>query len=89
MAMRIAFEPPLADTDVMTSIRPIIAALAACGTFVLAGCSAPTESALSENSYWYCWDTGAKEPHHLGQPVEGDHVCTDEELEGTGFTPSS
>jgi len=31
-------------------------------------------------SYWYCWDTGNPTPHHLGHPVYGDHLCTDQEL---------
>jgi len=41
----------------------------------------------SSNSYWYCWDHGDKAPHHLGHYVEGDHVCSDSELTGTGFSP--
>jgi len=43
--------------------------------------------ATSTNTYWYCWDHGAKEPHHLGHYVSGDHVCSDDELKGTGFEP--
>lgn len=78
-----------ADRDPMTSLRPIIVALAAAGALTLTGCGAPTESALSVNSYWYCWDEGAVEPHHYGHPLEGDHVCSDDELKGTGFTPRS
>lgn len=35
-------------------------------------------------SYWYCWDTGAPDPHHLGHVVSGDHLCTSQELSGTG-----
>jgi hypothetical protein len=31
-------------------------------------------------TYWYCWDSGAPAPHHLGHPVAGDHYCTAEEL---------
>ena len=31
-------------------------------------------------SYWYCWDTGNPSPHHLGHPVYGDHLCTNQEL---------
>jgi hypothetical protein len=31
-------------------------------------------------SYWYCWNTGAPSPHHLGYHVNGDHLCTDAEL---------
>jgi hypothetical protein len=41
------------------------------------------------NSYWYCWDKGAKSPHHLGHHVDGDHLCSDAELKGTGFSPRS
>ena len=74
----------------MTSLRPIIAALAATGALTLAGCGgATTAGTLSENRYWYCWDVGAAEPHHYGRPVEGDHLCSDDELEGTGFAPTS
>jgi hypothetical protein len=46
-------------------------------------------SACSSNTYWYCWDSGPKSPHHLGYPTTGDHVCSDDELRGTGFTPRS
>jgi hypothetical protein len=30
--------------------------------------------------YWYCWDSGAPKPHHLGYPTTGDHYCTNYEL---------
>jgi hypothetical protein len=36
--------------------------------------------------YWYCWDEGDPSPHHLGYPVSGDHLCTDEELDASGCT---
>ena len=36
-------------------------------------------------TYWYCWDTGKPEPHHLGYYVNGDHYCTDGELADSGF----
>jgi hypothetical protein len=62
----------------------IIVALAATGALALTACSA-----FSTNTYWYCWDEGAKKPHHLGHYVEGDHVCSDDELKGTGFKPTS
>jgi len=62
----------------------VIVAFAATGALLLSGCSA-----LTENSYWYCWDEGAKAPHHLGHYVAGDHVCSDDELAGTGFSPRS
>ena len=32
-------------------------------------------------SYYYCWDEGYPEPHHLGYPVNDDHLCTVGELE--------
>jgi hypothetical protein len=38
-------------------------------------------------TYWYCWDTGPPEPHHLGHYVSGDHYCTDRELRDSGMTP--
>jgi hypothetical protein len=56
-----------------------IGALCATATAV-AGCG-------NANTYWYCWDHGAKDPHHLGHYVDGDHVCADAELKGTGFSP--
>lgn len=36
-------------------------------------------------SYWYCWDTGDPDPHHLGYPVNNDHLCTDGELLEAGM----
>jgi hypothetical protein len=51
----------------------------------VAGCASATSS--NANSYWYCWDQGDKAPHHLGHYVDGDHVCSDDELKGTGFNP--
>jgi len=57
----------------------VIGAVCAMATAV-AGCG-------STNSYWYCWDQGDKAPHHLGHYVEGDHVCSNAELKGTGFSP--
>jgi hypothetical protein len=35
--------------------------------------------------YWFCWDTGAAQPHHLGHASTGDHPCTDAELEAAGL----
>jgi hypothetical protein len=65
-------------------VRRLLALGAVCAAALalLAGCSA-----LSTNTYWYCWDDGAKDPHHLGHYTEGDHVCSDDELKGTGFEP--
>jgi hypothetical protein len=34
--------------------------------------------------YWYCWDTGPLQPHHLGHRVLTDHLCTDQELASLG-----
>jgi hypothetical protein len=42
----------------------------------------------SSNSYWYCWNNPAGGgPHHLGHPVSGDHICSDEELKNEGGPP--
>jgi hypothetical protein len=59
-----------------------IAGLIAAAALPFAGCAA-----FDTNTYWYCWDQGAKKPHHLGHPVAGDHVCSDDELKGTGVSP--
>lgn len=37
-------------------------------------------------SYWYCWDSGAASPHHLGHHVSGDHFCTNGELHSAGIS---
>lgn len=39
----------------------------------------PTFSPVTQ-SYWYCWNVGNPSPHHLGHPVYGDHLCTNQEL---------
>jgi hypothetical protein len=57
-----------------------LALIAVTGAFA-AGCGGST------NTYWYCWDSGAKAPHHLGHYTAGDHVCSDGELDGTGVEP--
>ncbi|MFF1763183.1 hypothetical protein [Streptomyces sp. NPDC058249] len=36
-------------------------------------------------SYWYCWDSGPKDPHHIGHRVSGDHLCTRGELRQAGM----
>ena len=46
-------------------------------------CSQPGVSCTNQ-TYWYCWDSGPPEPHHLGHPVSGDHLCTSQELGGSG-----
>lgn len=61
--------------------RGIAIAVGLEATLALSACFGGT------NTYWYCWDGGAKEPHHLGHYVSGDHVCSDDELNGTGFKP--
>jgi D-serine deaminase-like pyridoxal phosphate-dependent protein len=53
----------------------------------LAGMALALSACGSTNTYWYCWDSGAKGPHHFGHYVSGDHVCSDDELKGTGFKP--
>lgn len=47
----------------------------------------PFSSARPTPHYWYCWDAGAPEPHHLGHASSGDHACTDAELEDAGLLP--
>jgi hypothetical protein len=32
------------------------------------------------DEYWYCWNSGDPEPHHLGHYDPHDHVCSDEEV---------
>lgn len=54
---------------------------------VASGCDTPSDS-TSFNTYWYCWDNPAEGgPHHLGHPVLGDHICSDEELKSQGGSP--
>lgn len=53
--------------------------------FFKAVLSQPLGSPASPNltsgqGYWYCWDSGSPDPHHLGHPVTGDHLCTTQEL---------
>jgi hypothetical protein len=50
---------------------------------------ASTTSRLTNDgyAYWYCWDVGAPRPHHIGAAVQGDHVCTDTELQQVTETP--
>jgi hypothetical protein len=50
-----------------------------------AGTSFP--SARPTAHYWYCWDSGSPEPHHLGHASTGDHACTDAELRAAGLLP--
>jgi hypothetical protein len=67
--------------------RALVCAL---GSLALAasGCFTSSNS-TSFNSYWYCWDNPAEGgPHHLGHPVSGDHICSDEELKNQGGPPS-
>lgn len=35
--------------------------------------------------YWYCWNTGPLNPHHLGHRIPTDHLCTWGELRSSGF----
>ena len=57
--------------------------------FALGGVALGTSGCFtSSNSYWYCWDNPADGgPHHLGHPVYGDHICSDEELKNEGGPP--
>lgn len=42
----------------------------------------------TNNTYYYCWDSGNLEPHHVGHPISGDHLCNDQELQDAGlYTP--
>lgn len=50
----------------------------------LTGCSSEPDQ-----TYWYCWDSGAPKPHHLGHKVEGDHFCSADELIDAGFEKDS
>jgi hypothetical protein len=60
--------------------RLIVVGVLCVAAFPFAGCA-------TENTYWYCWDHGAKAPHHLGHHVAGDHVCANGELKGAGVSP--
>jgi hypothetical protein len=59
----------------------------AVGMLIAATAALPLAGCATENTYWYCWEQGAKEPHHLGHYVAGDHVCSNDELNGTGVSP--
>ena len=54
--------------------------------------ASPTDSVPSStysngtSYYWYCWDSGDPDPHHLGHHVSGDHHCTYKELHDAGFS---
>lgn len=37
------------------------------------------------NSYFYCWNSGSLQPHHIGHPIAGDHLCTYGELRSVGI----
>ena len=58
-------------------LAAILVALAVMVSF--SGCRSYSQT------YWYCWDSGTPQPHHLGHPVSGDHYCTDAELEDAGL----
>ncbi|HEY2718594.1 MAG TPA: hypothetical protein VGI52_03110 [Solirubrobacteraceae bacterium] len=67
-----------------------LALVCALGSLALgaSGCFTSSNSHNSYNSYWYCWDNPAEGgPHHLGHPVSGDHICSDEELTNQGGPP--
>ncbi len=81
-------------TGIVRFVRPAskrprlgLALVCALGSFAL-GTSGCFASSNSYNSYWYCWDNPAEGgPHHLGHPVSGDHICSDEELKNQGGPP--
>lgn len=50
----------------------VVLVLSLIAALLVGGCHSQT--------YWYCWNTGSPQPHHLGHPVSGDHYCSDEEL---------
>jgi hypothetical protein len=61
-------------------VRLLALALAVVG-LAAAGCS------TSSNTYYYCWDDPSQGgPHHLGHPVSGDHLCSDDELHKAGIS---
>ena len=71
----------------LTAALGVVGAIAAFGWLlglVLPHNSGPTKPtvapATNDYAYWYCWDAGAPRPHHIGSPVHGDHVCTEDEL---------
>jgi hypothetical protein len=57
----------------MRSVRASLAALVVAAAIV---------GSCGGQSYWYCWDTGDPQPHHLGHHVSGDHYCSQAELAG-------
>lgn len=70
-------------------VRLLIVGLALCaGLLSVAGCDlseATGGSGGGDNTYWYCWDSGNPDPHHLGHPVSGDHLCSQGELSQAGM----
>ena len=65
-----------------------LAGLTGCATGV-ADDSSDAGGYEAQQRYWYCWDEGELDPHHLGKKVDGDHLCTDTELVDSGFTEST
>lgn len=49
----------------------------------------PAVSHLSNRGYgyWFCWNRGEPEPHHLGHRSQLDHLCSEDELQQTTSTP--
>jgi hypothetical protein len=45
----------------------------------------PAQPDWGFQGYWYCWNLGALNPHHLGYRVPNDHLCTWGELRSIGF----
>lgn len=59
----------------------LVAAIVLVVAGLTAGCSSFVDRTHAPSqTYWYCWDYGDPDPHHIGHPVEGDHLCTPDEL---------
>jgi hypothetical protein len=61
----------------MDRVRRVAAGLIVVATLI-GGCR-------GGQTYWYCWDAGNPDPHHLGHPVSGDHYCSEQELRDAGM----
>jgi hypothetical protein len=57
---------------------------ASCGSASGGSGSGGGDSSTGGNVYFYCWDTGAANPHHYGHQTVGDHLCTKNELDDAG-----
>lgn len=57
------------------------------GAFTDDSSTNPSRLTNRDYAYWYCWDRGEPRPHHLGHRSVGDHVCSEEELDGATLGP--